>query len=111
MLLGNVAHNLHPVAGQGLNLSLRDCLALVEILSAAIREGDAPGAMSVLQRYQDQRQADQLKTIGFTHEITKLFSSTNAAKRWLRKFGLISIDLVPPIKRGFAEQAMGLSGN
>jgi len=109
VLLGNVAHNLHPVAGQGLNLALRDTEALVNTLAKAQREAKPLGDMSVLQSYLQQQEADQQRTITFTHYITRLFSSNAPGKVWLRKFGLFSIDLVPSIRREFAKQAMGIA--
>ncbi len=108
VLLGNVAHTLHPVAGQGLNLALRDARALVDILVEARRSGQALGEMSTLLQYVAGQEADQALTAQFTHRVTKLFSSNNEAKVWLRKFGLLAIDLLPPVRRGLAERAMGL---
>lgn len=109
VLLGNVAHTLHPVAGQGLNLALRDSEVLAELLAAAHADGLAPGAMTVLQRYVDAQRRDQDATIGFSHYMTRLFSSGNPALIWARKFGLFSIDLNPVMKKTFAKQAMGLA--
>lgn len=108
VLLGNVAHTLHPVAGQGLNLALRDAQALAEVIIAAVESGKSPGSMAVLQRFVDQQQNDQSNTINFSHYITRLFSNNNPALVWARKSGLFSIDLVPVIKTAFTRQAMGL---
>lgn len=109
VLLGNVAHSLHPVAGQGLNLALRDAQVLAELLTQALAQGRNPGEMEVLQSYVEQQARDQLATIGFSDYMTRLFSSSHPALVWARKCGLFSIDLVPPFKRGFARQAMGLA--
>lgn len=108
-LLGNVAHTLHPVAGQGLNLALRDTQALVDVLINAKQRGLGLGEMNVLLEYIAGQEADQATTTQFTHNITKLFSSNNEAKIWLRKFGLVAIELLPTLRRGLAERAMGLS--
>jgi 2-octaprenyl-6-methoxyphenol hydroxylase len=108
-LLGNVAHTLHPVAGQGLNLALRDAQALVDVLISAKQRGLGLGEMNVLLEYVARQEADQATTTQFTHNITKLFSSNNEAKVWLRKFGLVAIELLPTLRRGLAERAMGLS--
>ncbi|NQV71178.1 MAG: 2-octaprenyl-6-methoxyphenyl hydroxylase [Pseudohongiella sp.] len=108
VLLGNVAHTLHPVAGQGLNLALRDTQVLVSVLQKAFSQARSLGEMSVLQEYLEQQEMDQAQTINFTHYITQLFSSNSTAKTWLRKFGLLSIDLIPSIRKSFAERAMGL---
>jgi len=108
-LLGNVAHTLHPVAGQGLNLALRDAQALVSVLVEARKQEQSLGEMNTLLQYVAAQEADQALTLQFTHNITKLFSSNNEAKVWLRKFGLVAIDLFPSIRRGLAERAMGLA--
>ena len=111
VLLGNVAHTLHPVAGQGLNLALRDVAALASTLREAVAEGADLGSMEVLQQYICRQELDQKQTIMFTDTITRLFSSNSQDKILARKFGLIAMDLMPSIKQGFAEQAMGLSRN
>ena len=108
-LLGNVAHSLHPVAGQGLNLALRDTRALVDVLINAKQRDLGLGEMNVLLEYVARQQADQATTTQFTHNITKLFSSNNEAKVWLRKFGLFALELLPTLRRSLAERAMGLS--
>jgi len=108
VLLGNVAHSLHPVAGQGLNLALRDAQVLAELLADTLAQGGHPGDMTVLQAYVARQARDQLVTIGFSDYMTRLFSSNHPALVWARKGGLFSIDLIPPFKRGFARQAMGL---
>lgn len=108
-LLGNVAHTLHPVAGQGLNLALRDARVLVDVLGKAMQQEAALGDMSMLSEYVARQEADQALTTQFTHNITKLFSSNNDAKVWLRKFGLLAIELSPRVRHSLAERAMGLS--
>ncbi len=110
VLLGNVAHTLHPVAGQGLNLALRDAEVLANLLATAHGEGQPLGAMAVLQGYVEAQRRDQDATIDFSDYMTRLFSSGNPALIWARKFGLFSIDLLPVLKKTFARQAMGLSG-
>ncbi|GJM13369.1 MAG: 2-octaprenyl-6-methoxyphenyl hydroxylase [Pseudohongiella sp.] len=107
-LLGNVAHTLHPVAGQGLNLALRDARALVDVLSGAQQRGLGLGDMNLLLEYVSCQEADQSITTQFTHNITKLFSSNSEAKVWLRKFGLVALELMPSLRRSLAERAMGL---
>ena len=107
-LLGNVAHTLHPVAGQGLNLALRDARALVEALAGAVESGHSVGDMNTLLQYLAGQEEDQALTMQFTHNVTKLFSSNSEAKVWMRKFGLFAIDLCPPLRRGLAGRAMGL---
>lgn len=109
VLLGNVAHTLHPVAGQGLNLALRDAQTLAELLASAHNKGLSVGSMAVLRGFVNAQRPDQDMTIDFSHYMTQLFSSANVALVWARKFGLFSIDLLPVAKKAFARRAMGLA--
>ncbi|WP_296217539.1 2-octaprenyl-6-methoxyphenyl hydroxylase [Pseudomonas sp. UBA2684] len=105
VVLGNAAHSLHPIAGQGYNLSLRDTLALAESLLAS----NAPlGDFATLQGYLQRQQGDQQLTVGFSDQVTRLFSSNQALLSAGRNLGLLGLDLLPPAKRWFARQAMGL---
>ncbi|NKB34846.1 MAG: 2-octaprenyl-6-methoxyphenyl hydroxylase [Pseudomonadales bacterium] len=108
VLLGNVAHTLHPVAGQGLNLALRDIEALVLTLGEAISKQQPLGSMATLQAYVEKQEFDQQKAIRFTDSLTKLFSSNNQTNVVTRKLGLLSLELIPAARKTFAEQAMGL---
>jgi len=109
VLMGNAAHFLHPVAGQGFNLALRDCQHLVETLNGA----DNPGDLRVLQIYLAGQQQDQTATIGLSHNLVKLFSTDALPSALLRSLGLIGLDAIGPAKRLFSQQAMGfpLVGN
>ncbi len=107
VLLGNVAHTLHPVAGQGLNLALRDSACLSQTLAAAIGADLCPGSMAVLQDYLDQQTPDQHQAMLFTDQMTRLFSSARLGKVVARKIGLLSLDLVPTLRHEFARRAMG----
>jgi len=109
VLLGNVAHSLHPVAGQGFNLAFRDTMRLANCLVEAAASGESPGDFRRLQHYCDLATRDQDRTTDFSHYMTRLFSTDNVAAVWARKFGLFSIDLVLPLRRAFAGRAMGLS--
>ncbi|ERI52739.1 2-octaprenyl-6-methoxyphenyl hydroxylase [Pseudomonas sp. EGD-AK9] len=105
VVLGNAAHSLHPIAGQGYNLSLRDTLALAEVLQAAT----APlGDFATLQGYLQRQQLDQQLTVGFSDRVTRLFSNAQPLLTAGRNLGLLGLDLLPPAKRWFARQAMGL---
>jgi 2-octaprenyl-6-methoxyphenol hydroxylase len=105
VVLGNAAHSLHPIAGQGYNLSLRDTLALAQaLLSSAAPLGD----FATLQRYVQSQQADQQLTVGFSDQVTRLFGSGEPLLAAGRNLGLLGLDLLPPAKRWFARQAMGL---
>ena len=109
VLLGNVAHSLHPVAGQGFNLAFRDTMHLAALLVEATKSGTSLGDISLLHKYRDETESDQNMTSAFSHYMTRLFSTNNIAAVWVRKFGLFSIDLVLPLRKAFARRAMGLS--
>ena len=105
VVLGNAAHSLHPIAGQGFNLSLRDVQALSEALLAGPQ---APGDLATLQAYCERQRLDQTLTIGFSDRVTRLFGNNQPLVTAGRNLGLLGLDLLPPAKRWFARQAMGL---
>lgn len=109
VLMGNAAHGMHPVAGQGFNLSLRDCLALAETLEIAVANGESIGSLSVLQRYLQQQSWDQEKTINTSHLLTLLFSTPEASASIARNVGLLGLNFLPGIKNWFARHAMGIA--
>ena len=115
VLIGNAAHFLHPVAGQGFNLALRDCQALVECLVNARQQNldqavQPPlGDLATLNQYLARQQRDQQLTIGLTDQLVKVFSNTTLPLAVLRQLGLISMNLAPPVKHRFAEKMMGLN--
>ncbi|WP_313227433.1 2-octaprenyl-6-methoxyphenyl hydroxylase [Stutzerimonas chloritidismutans] len=105
VVLGNAAHSLHPIAGQGYNLSLRD----VEALSVALLRCDAAlGDLAVLQEYARRQRFDQRVTVGFSDQVTRLFGDSGRLVAAGRNLGLLGLDLMPAAKRWFARQAMGL---
>ncbi len=110
VIIGNAAHLLHPVAGQGFNLGLRDVAVLAETLSDAWREGQDPGDMAVLKKYSDARRADYLRTTSFTDGLVRTFSNTIFPLTVIRDAGLVALDVLPSLKHLLARQAMGLSG-
>ena len=105
VVLGNAAHSLHPIAGQGYNLSLRDAQALAEALLASDK---TPGDFATLQAYLQRQRLDQHLTVGFSDQVTRLFSNAEPLLAAGRNLGLLGLDLLPPAKRWFARQAMGL---
>ncbi len=105
VVLGNAAHSLHPIAGQGYNLSLRD----VDALSVALLRSDAAlGDLVVLQEYARRQRFDQRVTVGFSDQVTRLFGDSGRLVAAGRNLGLLGLDLMPTAKRWFARQAMGL---
>jgi 2-octaprenyl-6-methoxyphenol hydroxylase len=110
-LVGDAAHVIHPIAGQGLNMGLRDIAALAEVLVDAARLGLDPGAADVLERYQRWRRFDTM-TMGLaTDGLNRLFSNHSAALRAVRDIGLGLVDRVPNLKRLFIREAAGLVGD
>lgn len=107
VVLGNAAHGLHPVAGQGLNMALRDVVVLVRVLVDAARNEKLPGQFQVLQDYLAQRGPDQFSTIQFSDKLTRLFSNDAAPVRFLRNTGLALFDVLPGAKHTLARYAMG----
>ena len=110
VLVGNASQTLHPVAGQGLNLGLRDVAALAETLVDAYRDGLDVGDVDRLQTYQAWRRRDQRTITGFTDKVVRLFSSDFLPINLGRSLGLVLLDVVPPLKRQFVARATGLAG-
>jgi len=109
-IIGNAANHLHPVAGQGLNLGLRDAAALAEIVAGASREGRDPGDQSVLAGYAKWRRRDQKLVSRATDALVRLFSNRFPPLVAARGLGLLAFDLCPAAKRRFGNHAMGLAG-
>ncbi|RDD70737.1 2-octaprenyl-6-methoxyphenyl hydroxylase [Paracoccus versutus] len=108
-LVGDAAHGVHPIAGQGLNLGLRDVAVLAEVLVAARRRGEDIGADLVLARYQDWRRPDATALALGMDGVNALFSNANPLLRTAREIGMGLVDAIPPLRRGFMRQAAGLS--
>lgn len=109
-LIGNAARTLHPVAGQGFNLGLRDVAVLAQLISAAAHQGQDLGHTALLEEYRRWRTRDQRRIALFTDGLVRLFSNPLAPIGWMRSTGMILLDICPPIKQRFARHAMGLSG-
>lgn len=107
VVLGNAAHGLHPVAGQGLNMALRDVVVLVRVLVEAARQAQPLGQFSTLQDYMQQRTPDQYNTLQFSDKLTRLFSNDATPIRLLRNAGLALFDVLPGAKHTLARYAMG----
>jgi 2-octaprenyl-6-methoxyphenol hydroxylase len=109
-LIGNAAHTLHPVAGQGFNLGMRDVAVLAELLVKAINEGQDPGDLYVLQEYADWRRRDHRRVIAFTDGLARIFSNPLTPVKIARNLGLVAVDLMPFVKHGLSRQTMGMTG-
>jgi 2-octaprenyl-6-methoxyphenol hydroxylase len=110
-LLGDAAHAIHPIAGQGLNLGLRDVAALAEAIVDAQRLGLDIGDGLALERYQRWRRFDNLVLMAVTDGMNRLFSNNVAPVRLVRDLGLAAVNRVPPLKRLFMRHAMGMVGD
>jgi 2-octaprenyl-6-methoxyphenol hydroxylase len=108
VVLGNAAHSLHPVAGQGFNLSLRDVAVLADVLGSARSCGDDFAALETLESYQKQQLADQQNTLVFSDNLPKLFAQPSSAVALGRNSGLLMMDLIPSLRGRFAQFGMGM---
>lgn len=107
VVVGNAAHSLHPVAGQGFNLALRDVAVLANELAVSA-SNDALGQLSVLQNYLKQQQADQKQTILLSDLLPKVFGIDSSPVALVRNLGLLALDTVPLLRHQFARLGMGL---
>ena len=110
-LVGDAAHGVHPIAGQGLNLGLRDVGALAEVLADAARRGEDIAAPDVLARYQSWRRFDTAALALATDGVNRLFSNDNPALRLIRDIGMGAVSAVPALRRAFMREAAGLTGD
>ncbi len=109
-LIGDAAHVIHPIAGQGLNLGLKDVAALAEVVVDAARLGIDIGQADVLERYQRWRRFDTMAMGLATNSLNFLFSNESTLLRTVRDIGLGLVDRMPPLKGMFIRQAAGLAG-
>jgi 2-octaprenyl-6-methoxyphenol hydroxylase len=109
-LVGDAAHVIHPIAGQGLNMGLRDVAALTEAIVDAVRIGIDPGDAVVLERYRRWRRFDTMTMCVSTDGLNRLFSNHSDAVRLARDLGLGLVDRFPALKRLFIREAAGLTG-
>jgi 2-octaprenyl-6-methoxyphenol hydroxylase len=109
-LVGDAAHGVHPIAGQGLNLGLRDVAALAEVLILARRRGDEPGSAATLQEYQRWRRFDATALALGMDTVNRVFSTDSPWLRLGRDLGMGIVGALPGLRRGFIRQAAGLAG-
>jgi 2-octaprenyl-6-methoxyphenol hydroxylase len=110
-LIGDAAHGVHPLAGQGLNLAFRDVAALTEVVADAVRLGFDPGDAQALARYQRWRRFDSTVSTAAFDGLNRLFANDSALVRAGRDVGLGVVDRLPLLKRAFVGEAAGLSGD
>jgi 2-octaprenyl-6-methoxyphenol hydroxylase len=110
-IVGNAAQGLHPIAGQGFNLGLRDAACLAEVLADAIAGGDAdPGAIANLDAYAAWREEDRRRIVGFTDGLVRVFGTPLGLVRNLRGLGLLAFDALPTAKGALARLSVGAAG-
>lgn len=110
-LIGDAAHGVHPIAGQGLNAGLRDVAALAETLTLATRRGEDIGSLLVLERYQQWRRFDTATLALATDAFNRLFSNDNPLLRLGRDLGMGLVGALPGLRRSFIREAAGLTGD
>lgn len=110
-LVGDAAHGMHPIAGQGLNAGFKDVGALAEVITLARRRGEDYGRRDVLDRYQQWRRFDVMQMVLATEGANRLFSNDNPLLRAARDVGLGLVNAMPGLRRGFIREAAGLTGD
>jgi len=111
ILVGDAAHGIHPIAGQGLNMGLRDVAALAEVLSSSARLGLDLGHPDVARRYERWRRADNFATAFATDSLARLFGIPGKAAHMIRSTGLATVNRLPPLRRAFMKIARGEAGD
>jgi 2-octaprenyl-6-methoxyphenol hydroxylase len=108
VLIGNASHTLHPVAGQGLNLALRDVASLSDLLAMQAQQHHDCGSAAMLATYQAARQADYKSVLGYTDSLVRLFSNDFPPLGHARAGGLLAVDRIAPLRKLLTQQSMGL---
>ena len=109
-LVGDAAHAIHPIAGQGLNMGIRDVAALAELVVDARRLGRDIGEPDILADYERWRRSDNMTLAVTTDLLTRLFSNDIAPVRMVRDAGLAAVNATPPLRKFFMRHAMGVVG-
>jgi len=109
VVIGNACRTIHPVAGQGFNLALRDVSALAGLISVAAARGGDPGAPELLAAYRAERAPDEGRVVGLTDALVRVFSTGNPLLALGRNLGLLALDALPGLRRQVARQGMGVA--
>jgi 2-octaprenyl-6-methoxyphenol hydroxylase len=110
VLIGDAAHGVHPIAGQGLNMGFRDVAALTQVLVEAVRTGQDIGMPNVIGRYSAWRRLDNMMVGGITDVLNRLFAVPGRLPSAVRRFGLAGVERIPPLKARFMAEARGETG-
>ena len=110
MLIGDAAHGIHPIAGQGLNMGFRDVAALAQVLVEAARTGQDLGAPDVIDRYSAWRRLDNSMVGAVTDGLNRLFAVPGRPAAAVRRFGLAGVQRIGPLKARFMAEARGETG-
>jgi len=110
-LVGDAAHTIHPLAGQGVNLGFLDAAALVEVLGDAVAAGSDPFALRSLRRYERWRRSENALMLGICDTVNRLFGEKNVAVAGARRLGLALVAGQPLARRALVQRALGLTGD
>jgi len=110
-LVGDAAHTIHPLAGQGVNLGLLDCASLVQVLAAAVAKGEEYHGMRALRRYERWRRSENTLMLGMTDSLNRLFAEKSVAIGAMRRMGMGLVSQQPWLRRALIERALGLGGD
>jgi 2-polyprenyl-6-methoxyphenol hydroxylase-like FAD-dependent oxidoreductase len=109
-LVGDAAHTIHPLAGQGVNLGLLDCASLVQVLAAAVEAGEEPFGLRTLRRYERWRRSENAVVLGACDTLNRLFAEKSMAVAAVRRLGMAMVSRQPLLRQGLIERALGLGG-
>jgi 2-octaprenylphenol hydroxylase len=110
-LVGDAAHTIHPLAGQGVNLGFLDCASLVQVLAAAAAKGEELHGLRVLRRYERWRRSENAIVMGVCDTLNRLFAEKSVAVAGLRRFGMTVVSSQPLLRRTLIERALGAGGD
>ena len=110
-LVGDAAHTIHPLAGQGVNLGFLDCATLVQVLADATARGEDPVGLRALRRYERWRRSENAVVLGICDTLNRLFTEKSVAVAGLRRFGLSLVTSQPFLRRTLVERALGVGGD